>query len=65
MVGVARQLRHPDDDAPTSNYRVNHVIPIRAWSARVRGRTSSAIGYWFQNGVWNSASHLLDKSIFT
>lgn len=51
MVDVARQLRHADDDAPTSNHRVNHVTPVRAWSARVQGRTSSAIGYWFEKGV--------------
>jgi hypothetical protein len=65
MVSVARQLRHAGDDPPTSNHRVNHVIPIRAWSARVPGRKASAIGYWVRNEVYLSAIHLLDASIIT
>jgi hypothetical protein len=46
VVFVARQLRHADDDAPTSNHRVTKVMPVRAWSAPVQGRMPSAIGYW-------------------
>jgi hypothetical protein len=44
VLAVARQLRHADDDPPTSNHRVNHVMPVPAWSALVSGRKASAIG---------------------